>query len=102
MLRTNNYAEYNDFRIWCIKHKPSLLESFSEPFLSLREWDLLRGMQSKNINYKNNTKPIIAYFLSEDNNYLYWHCPIEFIREYLEKQCGYKKANWFIKLFWKK
>ena len=21
-LRTNNYGDYNEFRIWCIKHRP--------------------------------------------------------------------------------
>lgn len=26
---------------------------------------------------------------------------MDFVREYLETQCGYKKANWFVKLFWK-
>lgn len=43
----------------------------------------------------------IANFRFKQDKYLYWHCPLDFVREYLETQCGYKKANWFVKLFWK-
>lgn len=103
-LRTNNYADYNEFRIWCIKHNPSLLDNFYEAFLSFIEWEELQKKLWEN--HKDTpsyfeTKLIIASFLSNIDRYLYWHCPLDFIREYLEKQCGYKKANWFIKLFWR-
>jgi hypothetical protein len=106
-LRTNSYGDYNDFRIWCIKNKPKLLNSFYEPFLSYIEWDSLQKetyrICSKN---KKDTEVkeislIITHFSSNEDKYLYWHCPLDFIREYLETQCGYKKANWFVKLFWK-
>lgn len=103
-LRTDSYGDYDDFRIWCIKNKPSLLYSFYEPFLSYGEWDKLQTQYQKKIGDKDgviNRQMIIAHFLSNDDKYLYWHCPLEFIREYLETQCGYKKANWFVKLFWK-
>lgn len=103
-LRTNNYGEYNEFRIWCIKNKPSLLYSFYEPFLSYGEWDKLQTQYQKKIGDKDgviNSQMIIAHFLYHEDKYLYWHCPLEFIREYLETQCGYKKANWLVKLFWK-
>ena len=95
-LRTSNYGDYNEFRLWCIRHKPSLLNSFYEPFSSYREWAQLQS------DYGVNSSLIIAHFLSHEDRYLYWHCPIGFIRKYLETQCGYKKANWFIKLFWRK
>lgn len=102
MLRTSNYGDYNEFRIWCIRHNPSLLNSFCEPFLSYGEWDQIQKEQSKNVDYSDDTKLTIAYFFTDEDKYLYWHCPIEFVREYLEIQCGYKKANWFVKLFWKR
>lgn len=101
-LRTSHYGEYNELRIWCINHRPSLLNSFCEPFLSYGEWNQMQRKQSKNTDYGDDTKLIIAYFFSDEDKYLYWHCPIEFVREYLETQCGYKKANWFVKLFWRK
>lgn len=31
---------------------------------------------------------------------LLWICPVPCVREYLEKQCGYK-TKWYHKLFWK-
>ena len=31
---------------------------------------------------------------------LLWICPVPCVREYLEKQCGYK-TRWYHKLFWK-
>lgn len=102
-LRTSNYGDYNEFRIWCIKNKPKLLNSFYEPFLSYGEWDKLQ-IQYKKIGDKDgviNRQMIIAHFSSNDDKYLYWHCPLDFIREYLETQCGFNKPNWFIKLFWK-
>lgn len=99
-LRTSNYGDYNEFRIWCIKNKPSLLNSFYEPFLSYGEWEQLQRNKVKI--FGNDAKLIIASFLTYEDKYLYWHCPLEFIREYLENQCGFKKANWFVKLFWRK
>lgn len=100
-LRTSNYGDYNEFRIWCIKHKSSLLHSFYEPFVSYGEWEQLQNRQSKNTDYGDDANLIIAHFLSHEDRYLYWRCHIPFIRKYLETQCGYKKANWFVKLFWK-
>lgn len=103
-LRINYYGDYNEFRIWCIKHKPELLYSFYEPFLSYNEWDKLQTQYQKKIGDKDgviNIPMIIAHFLSHEDKYLYWHCPLDFVREYLETQCGYKKANWLVKLFWK-
>lgn len=33
---------------------------------------------------------------------LKWRCPLKFVREYLQKQCGVNpKYEWFYKLFWK-
>ena len=108
-LRTSHYGDYNDLRLWCIKHKPELLNSFYEPFMSYGEWYSLQEQQHKRICSKEKKdieieemSLIIAHFFSHEDKYLYWHCPLDFIRQYLEKQCGYKKANWFIKLFWRK
>lgn len=108
-FRTRYYSDYNDLRLWCIKHKPELLQSFYEPFLSYGEWEQLlkkreeQYSQAKEdgIEYYDKSL-IIAHFHSHEDKYLYWHCPLDFIREYLEVQCGYKKANRFVKLFWRK
>lgn len=107
-LRTDNYSDYNEFRLWCLDHKPSLLRNFYEPFLSYGEWkQLQQNLRNKyshaeddGIKYYDE-RLIIAHFLSNTDKYLYWHCPLDFVREYLETQCGFKKANWFVKLFWK-
>ena len=42
----------------------------------------------------------IANFSCKEDRYLLWHCPIEEVREYLTKQCGYKE-RWYYKLFFK-
>ena len=103
-LKTDNYSDYNEFRLWCLRNAPSLLMDFYEPFLSYSVWESIQEKQWKHFNdvpSHFDIKIIIAYFLSNTDKYLYWHCPLDFVREYLETQCGYKKANWFIKLFWK-
>lgn len=100
-LRTSNFSNYNELRLWCIKHKPSLLSNFYEPFMSYGGWIALQRRQSKNTDYGDDAKIIIAHFYFKQDRWLYWHCPLDFVREYLENQCGYKKANWFVKLFWK-
>jgi hypothetical protein len=100
-LKTRFYGDYKEFHLWCLNHKPSLLYRFYDPFLSYGEWEKLQKRQSKNTDYGDDAKLIIAHFLSHEDRYLYWHCPLGFIRYYLETQCGYKKANWFVKLFWK-
>ena len=45
------------------------------------------------------TIPVTNTPLSVDKKLL-WICPIPFVREYLEKQCGYK-TRWYHKLFWR-
>jgi hypothetical protein len=42
----------------------------------------------------------IAHLSPKEDKYLLWHCPIEEVREYLIKQCGYKE-RWYYKLFFK-
>ena len=101
-LRTSNYSDYNEFRLWCIKNKPSLLYNVYDASLSYETWVKMQATKSKNTDYGDDTKLVIAHFTYKQDKYLYWHCPLDFIREYLEVQCGYKKANWFIKLFWRK
>lgn len=108
-LRISDYGDFNEFRLWCLNHKPLLLNSFYEPFLSYENWEHLQQnirntyphAEDDGIKYYDE-RVIIAHFLSHEDKYLYWHCPLGFVREYLETQCGYKKANWFVKLFWRK
>lgn len=45
------------------------------------------------------TFPVMNTPLSVDRK-LKWTCPISCVREYLEKQCGYK-IRWYHKLFWR-
>lgn len=92
------YSDHKDFVIWCIQHKPSLLNNFYNPFITRNEWDKWQEEISSETKLK---KLPVANFRFKQDKYLYWHCPLDFVREYLENQCGYKKANWFIKLFWK-
>ena len=82
-----SFGDYREFIVWCIIHKPSLLKNVYDPFYPA--WDNPMREQP------------IAYFSHKQDRYLYWHCPLDFVREYLREQCGYKD-NWFVKLFWKK
>lgn len=50
--------------------------------------------------YIENVTLLIANFSCKEDKYLLWHCPIEEVREYLTKQCGYKE-RWYYKLFFK-
>ena len=95
-LRCRYYSDFKDFVVWCITYKPSLLNNFYYPFTSSTEWD---NWQKEY--YGDDMELPIANFRFKHDKYLYWHCPLAFVREYLETQCGYKKANWFVKLFWK-
>ena len=99
-IRTRYYNDYNDLRLWCLRHKPKLLMDFYEPFLSYGEFVQLQKRQSKNIDHGDDANLVIARFSYNEDKYLYWRCPFDFVRDYLEKQCGYKKPNWFVKLFW--
>lgn len=42
----------------------------------------------------------IACFTSKQDTWLKWHCPIEFVRQYLKANCGMKE-HWYYKLFFK-
>jgi hypothetical protein len=97
-LRLKYYGDFKDLIVWCIKHNPSLLDNIYEPFMSTSEWNLRKTFSE---DYREYTKVVVADFRFKQDRWLYWHCPLDFIREYLETQCGYKKANWFVKLFWK-
>lgn len=110
-LRVKDFCDKQDLVLWCIEHKPSLLKSMIYPFESYDYWVKCKQAYCRNIGIKlipeneeriDNIQIDIAHFLSHEDRYLYWHCPLEFVREYLETQCGYKKANWFVKLFWRK
>ena len=50
--------------------------------------------------YIENLKLPVTNFSCKEDKYLLWHCPIEEVREYLTKQCGYKE-RWYYKLFFK-
>jgi hypothetical protein len=102
-LRVAFYCERNELIVWCIKHKPSLLNNIYNPFgISQDMWDAMqdeyKGKYNIDVTYPLLT---IANFTLKQDRYLYWHCPLDFVRAYLHEQCGYKD-NWFVKLFWRK
>lgn len=109
-LYTKYYYDKLDLVVWCIKHKPSLISNIDYPFDSFADFKKCKEFLAKAKGIKlipenedaiNSVKLSIATFTRKEDKYLYWHCPLDFVREYLEEQCGYKKANWFVKLFWK-
>lgn len=100
-LRCRFYSDFRDFVGWSMAYKSSLLDNFYHPFMSFDEWCSWRKECSTDTDCGNDIELPIANFSFKQDKYLYWHCPLDFVREYLEIQCGYKKANWFVKLFWK-
>ena len=103
---TSSWYDKMDLVLWALDHNPSLLKDIANPFESWESWVLRKQGYAERKGITNeedidNIKFIIACFDSKQDKYLYWHCPLDFVREYLENQCGYKKANWFVKLFWK-
>ena len=110
-LRVNYYFQKMELIKWCIVYKPSLLANITLPFEGMehfmrckQNFAKARGIEliPENEEEIDNIKLEIARFKTKQDRYLYWHCPLDFVREYLETQCGYKKANWFVKLFWQK
>lgn len=101
-LRVKWWCDRQDLIIWAIKHNPNLLHNIYRPFELTRErWDEWQKNVSTNTDYGDDRYIAIANFSGEQDKWLYWHCPLDFVREYLHKQCGYKD-NWLVKLFWKK
>lgn len=50
--------------------------------------------------YKDNISFPIATFSLKQDRWLFWHCPLDFVREYLKEQCGYKE-KWYHKIIFK-
>ena len=99
-LRVRFYHDREDLILWGIEHKPSLLRNIYQPFnYSSNDWRKWQEKVDKQYNEQNTALPI-ASFSHKQDRYLYWHCPLDFVREYLHEQCGYKD-NWFVKLFWR-
>ena len=88
-LRCRYYSDFKEFVVWCMAYKPSLLNNVYYPFMSSTEWDNLQKECSKNPNCIGVAELPIANFRFKQDRYLYWHCPIDFVREYLKTQCGY-------------
>ncbi len=59
-----------------------------------RYQDMLDGTLEDNYTF-----PVLNTPLKVDRKLL-WICPVSCVREYLEKQCGYK-TRWYHKLFWR-
>lgn len=99
-LRVRFYNDREDLIIWCIKHNPSLLSNIFNPFdLSRKDWNEWQEQVDDKYNQQYSALPI-ASFSHKQDRYLYWRCPLDFVRKYLHEQCGYKD-NLFVKLFWK-
>lgn len=50
--------------------------------------------------YKEDIKIAVTCFTTEQDRWLFWHCPLYFIRDYLYEQCGYKE-KWYHKYIFK-
>ena len=100
-LRVESYYDREALIIWCITHRPQLLSGIYSVFdCSKKDFDKIqRDLINRGVT-ENIPKVAIASFSCKDDSYLYWHCPLDFVREYLHEQCGYKD-NWFVKLFWR-
>lgn len=81
-----NFWDYRRLVIWCLSNKPSLLQNMYDPFMPM--WE------------KPHHEKAVANFTKKQDRYLYWHCPLDFVREYLREQCGYKD-NSFVSMFLK-
>lgn len=100
-LRVESYYDREELIIWCITHRPQLLSGIYSVFdCSKRDFDKTQRGLIRRGSTENVPKVAIASFSCKDDSYLYWRCPLDFVREYLHEQCGYKD-NWFVKLFWK-
>lgn len=100
-LRVESYYEREALIIWCITHRPQLLGSIFSVFdCGIKDFKKIQRDLMRQGNTDNLPKVAIASFSRKEDSYLYWHCPLVFVREYLREQCGYKD-NWFVKLFWK-
>lgn len=80
----------------CGFESPSTKQLEEEVISFLTEFEKLKY---KDTYIENITLPVTNFSCKEDK-YLLWHCPIEEVREYLTKQCGYTE-RWYYKLFFK-
>lgn len=80
-----------------LKYDAPLTQLMSEVNACLKLNDALKDKENYIANY---SIPVTNFSCKEDK-YLLWHCPVEEVREYLTKQCGYKE-KWYYKLFFKK
>lgn len=100
-LRLTSYYDREELILWCIEHRPKLLRRIYNVFdMSSKDFAEAQKDRARHCPDENIPPINVAHFWSEDDRYLYWRCPLPFIREYLREQCGYKD-NWFVKLFWK-
>lgn len=100
-LRTSSYYEREELILWCITHEPKLLHNIYNVFDTRKiDFDKIQRNIKKRTG-EDMPEVAIASFSLKQDRYLYWRCPLPFIREYLREQCGYKD-NWFVKLFWKR
>ena len=100
-LMVRSYYDREALIIWCITHRPQLLGSIFSVFdCGIKDFKKIQRDFMRRGDTDNLPKVAIANFSRKEDSYLYWHCPLDFVREYLHEQCGYKD-NWFVKLFWK-
>ena len=157
-IYVKNYDDYNEFRLWCMVNKSSLLYNFYRYEMNREEWDKwkesvyksdnealnriydkygLKEGRNKAINnlsqyyfslgcklgefdateeideiyekynkllnkkeYIENIELPITNFGFKQDRYLKWHCPLDFVRDYLHENCGIKE-RWYYKYFFK-
>lgn len=106
---TNSYEKYNGAGGLdaCVnelsKHYNKIYSAFNykndDSFYIIAEAQEIINNYNDVENYKPEM-PITNFSFKQDK-YLLWHCPLNFVREYLKENCGYT-TKWYHKLFFKK
>lgn len=83
------YKSWNDFDASSV-HPDEKIDEIYEQHEKLSDKEL----------YISDIELPIACFTLEQDTWLKWHCPLEFVRQYLKDNCGIKE-HWYYKLFFK-
>ena len=83
------YKSFDDFDITRV-HPYEEVDYLREQKERLKDKDL----------YISDVELPIARFTLKQDMWLKWHCPLEFVRQYLKDNCGMKE-HWYYRLFFK-
>ena len=95
------FAKYPTINKFIKEHQDDIdaglytIESLTEDY----EWNIDKFNELKYTIYEYIELPITCFSFKQDR-WLFWHCPLDFVREYLIEQCGYKE-RWYHKFLFK-